>query len=78
MGGKFDYHDAKPASRDLSEDIAAALREAGSMTRAELREELGENAETISRNLRSMMGAGLIWCEERQFGEVIYYMRDGQ
>jgi predicted HTH transcriptional regulator len=52
MAGKFDYHDAKPASRDLSEDIAAALREAGSMTRAELRKELGENAETISRNLR--------------------------
>ena len=77
MAGKFDYHDAKPSSRDLSEDIAAALREAGSMTRAELRESLGENRETINRNLRSMIAAQVV-SSERLSGDVIYYMRDGQ
>ena len=78
MAGKFDYHDAKPASRDLSEDIAASLREAGSMTRAELRKELGENAETISRNLTAMIADGVVACECFRAAAYYYYMRDGQ
>ena len=77
MAGKFDYHDAKPSSRDLSEDIVAALREAGSMTRAELRAELGENAETIARNLRDMIADQTIMCV-LDAGHFFYEMRDGQ
>ena len=77
MAGKFDYHDAKPASRDLSEDIAAALRESDRMTRAELRAELGENAETIASNLRDMIAAQTIRCV-LDAGHFFYEMRDGQ